>query len=96
MEPSPKLSYFRTQSKYQQIQENQNNPLYHIRSQCNKARFQQHKKTQKTFKHMHIEQQTAEKPMGDRRNKETHQNFPESMKMKIQPTRICGTQQRLW
>jgi predicted glycosyltransferase involved in capsule biosynthesis len=65
MEFSPNRSYFRTQAKSQQIQENQNNHLYHIRSQWNKTRPQQQKKPQKILKHMKTEEHTAEKPMGD-------------------------------
>jgi hypothetical protein len=60
----------RTQRKSQQIQENQNNPLHHIRPQWNKTRLQQQKKPQKIFKHMDTEQHTAEKQMGDQSNKE--------------------------
>jgi hypothetical protein len=42
-----------------------NNPLQYIRSQQNKTRPQQQKKSQKVFKYMEIEQHTAEKPMVD-------------------------------
>jgi hypothetical protein len=55
-------SYFRTQNKSQQIQENQNNLLYHIRPQHNKTRHQQQKKL---LKHMMTEQCTPEKTLGD-------------------------------
>jgi hypothetical protein len=49
-------SYFKTQSKFQHIKENWNNPLHHIRSQQNKARIQQQKKPLKIFKHMETEE----------------------------------------
>jgi hypothetical protein len=39
----------------QQIQENWNNPLHHIRLQQNKTRPQQQKKPQKMFEHMETE-----------------------------------------
>jgi gas vesicle protein len=65
MELSPKVpyfvSYFRTQSKSQQIQENINNPLHRIRSQCNKIRPQQQNNLPKILKHMENEQHTAKK-----------------------------------
>jgi hypothetical protein len=44
-----------TQSKSHQIQEDQNNPLQHIRPQWNKTRYQQQKKPQKIFKYMETE-----------------------------------------
>jgi hypothetical protein len=44
MEFSPNRSYFRTQNKSQEIQQNQNNPL-HIRPQKNKTRSQTTKET---------------------------------------------------
>jgi hypothetical protein len=53
-------SYFRTQSKYQQIQEIQNNHLHHIRLQWNKTKPQKQNKPQKILKHMETEQHTAE------------------------------------
>jgi DNA-binding transcriptional regulator GbsR (MarR family) len=53
-------SYFRTQRKSQQIQENQNNLLHCIRSQQNKTRSQE-KEPQKIFKHMKTEKHTANK-----------------------------------
>jgi hypothetical protein len=52
-----------TQSKSQQIQENQNNPLHHVRSQLNKTRHKQPKKPQKILKHMEIKQHTAKKEL---------------------------------
>jgi hypothetical protein len=76
MELSPNRSYFRTQEKSQQIQENQYNSLHHIRSQQNKTRTQQRKKLQKILKHMGIEQHTAEKPLGDQSNEERNRKSP--------------------
>jgi superfamily I DNA and/or RNA helicase len=46
-------SYFRTQSKSKQIQEDQNNPLHHIRSQQTSTT----KETPENIKHMETEQQ---------------------------------------
>jgi ElaB/YqjD/DUF883 family membrane-anchored ribosome-binding protein len=52
----------RTQRKSQQIQENRNNPLHHIRQQQNKTRHQQQKRFQKIFNNTETEQHTAENP----------------------------------
>jgi hypothetical protein len=60
MEFSRNRSYYRTQSKFQQIQENRNNPLHHIRSKWNKTRPQQ-KKLHKVLKHMEAKQHTDKK-----------------------------------
>jgi hypothetical protein len=50
--------------------------MYHIRSQWNKTRPQQQKKSQKVFKHMEMQQHTAETPVGNlinkRGNKKVH------------------------
>jgi subtilisin-like proprotein convertase family protein len=50
--------------------------MYHIRSQPNKTSPQQQKKPQKIFKHMETEQHTAERPVGDWRNKERNKKVP--------------------
>jgi hypothetical protein len=65
--------HFMTQSNFQ---ENQNNPLHHVRSQRNKTRPQQQKKPQKIFKHMKNEQHTAEKLMGNQSNKGRNKKIP--------------------
>jgi hypothetical protein len=44
---------------------------------------------------METEKHTAERPVADQRNKGRNKSFYNPMKMKIQPIRICGKQQRL-
>jgi hypothetical protein len=65
MELFPKLIIFSDTKEVSTNSRNGNNPLHHIRSQCNKTRLQQQKKPKKIFKNMVTEQHLAEKPVGD-------------------------------
>jgi hypothetical protein len=87
-------SYFRTQNKTQQIQENWNNPC--IISDHNGIRLHLNNKRnhRKIFKHMETEQHTGENQWVTEVKREKSKKFLESNENEIQPTRICRTQQR--
>jgi hypothetical protein len=79
-------------ANHQQIQENRNNPLHSISSQCNKTRAQQQKQQRKIYRQLEAEKLIGQQSVGHRRNKRGNKKVSWNiMKMKTTYLKIWDT-----